>query len=231
MIENILKRLDMSGDDLISQSVFKTPDAFKSLVNFYQRIEGQLSDTTLLNKKTRENYAYDHLVTHSENVAVYSIQTARLTQLDIKQIYEITLACILHDIEKIYWPVDILTKKTKDKFSESDWKRLIEHPLASAVLIAALTRNQVSQDVLVIIEQHHEDYNGEGYPNHLSGENIHIGARIIRIADSYDSMTSTRSYKTQIRTPAEALKEIITEAGIIYDPKLVKLFEKTIISL
>ncbi len=228
MIKKILAEININPEGLITHSILQSQEALEGLNKFYERIETQLSSQPSGGRKTRESYAYDHIVTHSRNVAFYSTAIARETSLSEKEISELALAAFLHDLEKIYWPLDLLYNKTKDAFTESDWKRLTEHPVSTAVFVERLAKNQISKEVIKMIAQHHEDYNGEGYPKNLAGEQICFGARIIRLADSFDSMTSPRPYKPHPISRETALKEFKTTAGIIYDPKIVTLFEKAL---
>jgi energy-coupling factor transport system substrate-specific component len=79
------------------------------------------------------------------------------------------------------------------------------------------------QEAGTIVSQHHERYDGKGYPDGLKGETIHIGARIMAIADTYDAMTSNRSYRKALN-PDYAVKEIKNEAGAQFDPQCVEAF-------
>ncbi|MBI4833560.1 MAG: HD domain-containing protein [Planctomycetes bacterium] len=231
MIEKILAELNINPRELITHSILQSQEALDGIIKFYERIETQLSNQPAGGQKSRESYAYDHIVTHSRNVAFYATAIAREAKTSAKETYEIALASFLHDLEKIYWPLDLLYNKTKNAFTESDWKRLTEHPVATAIFVERLAKNQISKEVIKMIEQHHEDYNGEGYPNNLAGDEICFGARIIRVADSFSSMTSSRPYKAHPASRETALKELKATAGIMYDPKTIALFEKVMANI
>jgi HD-GYP domain-containing protein (c-di-GMP phosphodiesterase class II) len=79
-------------------------------------------------------------------------------------------------------------------------------------------------DVIDLVRQHHEHYNGKGYPEGRKGEDILLGARIINLADAYEAMTSARSYRKIPFTKEEAVDEIKKNSGIQFDPKVVEIF-------
>jgi len=228
MLEKLLEQLKITPAELINHSVLKSKQAFDEIDKFYQRINDQLNNPSFVNEMPREKHGYDHLVTHSKRVAFYSALIAKALKLPAKDFCEIVIAGILHDTEKIYWPMELLYGKTREELTTNDWKRIFEHPLATAIFVERLTRRQISQEVLIIIMQHHEDFDGRGYPKKMSGEDICLGARIIRVTDSYDSITSPRSYKTQIQSHEEAISEIKNKSGTTYDPKIVGLLEETL---
>ena len=223
MLEKLLRLLKITPEELINQAVL-TSQALDEINNFYERIENLLSGFSFTEK--RKHYAYDHVITHSKKVALYSITVARSANLSPKDCSEIAIAAILHDLDKLYWPVELLDKP-KEELSKADWTRIIEHTVAGAVFVERLTKYQISQGILTIIKQHHENLDGTGYPTRISGKDICLGARIIRVADSYDSMTSIRPYKKQVLSYEDALNDLKRKAGGIYDPDIVRLFEET----
>jgi HD-GYP domain-containing protein (c-di-GMP phosphodiesterase class II) len=86
-------------------------------------------------------------------------------------------------------------------------------------------------DVIDLVRQHHEHYNGAGYPEGRSGEDIHLGARIINLADAYEAMRSARSYRKIPLTKEAAIEEIKKHSGTQFDPKVVEAFLKVVQSL
>jgi HD-GYP domain-containing protein (c-di-GMP phosphodiesterase class II) len=175
----------------------------------------------------RKNYAYDHVITHSTNVARYSVAVARAAKLSSKDCYEVLVGAVMHDADKLYWPAELLDKP-KNELTKEDWTRIVEHAVASAVFVERLTKFQISENVLTIIKQHHENLDGTGYPNQISGKDISFNARIIRITDSYDSMVSVRPYKKRVLSSEDALKDLKSKTGMIYDAEIVRLFEETL---
>lgn len=129
-----------------------------------------------------------------------------------------------HDIGKIGTPDHILLKTSP--FDEAEWAQMKQHSEIGEKIMAA-TELEGSQQAALVIRHHHEHYNGQGYPDRLSGEDISIFSRIISIADSYDAMAETRSYH-RARTHREIMAILHQETGSKHDPKLMLIFSKTI---
>ena len=131
---------------------------------------------------------------------------------------QIEMAGLLHDIGKIAIPQAILCKP--GKLTDDEFVIMKSHPVNSEKLIASIKK---LQSVSPGIKHHHERWDGRGYPDRLEGENIPYCARIIALADTYDAMTSTRSYRVAL--PHEvAIEEIRKCAGSQFDPKLAEKF-------
>lgn len=224
MLEKLLAQLKINTEDIIKEKVLSI-SALKDVNNFYQRIENVINDPSFVEK--RKNYAYDHVITHSTNVARYSVAVVREAKLSSKDCYEVLIGAVMHDVDKLYWPVELLDKP-KNELTKEDWTRIVEHAVASSVFVERLTKFQISEGVITIIKQHHENLDGTGYPNQISGKDISFNARIIRVTDSYDSMISVRPYKKQVLGSDDALKDLKSKAGTIYDPDIVKLLEDTL---
>lgn len=224
MLEKLLAQLKINTEDIIKEKVLSI-SALKEINNFYQRIENVINDPSFAER--RKNYAYDHVITHSTNVALYSVAVARAAKLSSKDCYEVLIGAVMHDVDKLYWPVELLDKQ-KNELTKEDWTRITEHTVASAVFVERLTKFQISEGVITIIKQHHENLDGTGYPNHISGKDISFSARILRAADSYDSMVSKRPYKKQVLTHEAALSDLKRKIGMIYDPEIIKLLEENV---
>ncbi len=127
-------------------------------------------------------------------------------------------AAVLHDIGKIGIDTAILNKQ--QALSSSDVDVLRQHP---SIGVRILEPIHFLKDVRKIIEQHHERYDGSGYPNALRGDNILPEARILAIADAFDAMTSNRPYRKALSLEI-ALQEIRDHAGTQFDPVVVHAF-------
>ena len=128
-------------------------------------------------------------------------------------------AALLHDIGKLRIPAEVLNNQGRP--SESDWAVLATHPHAGLDLAAPLT--EFLGEWVAGISQHHERWDGEGYPLGLAGQQIHLGARVIAVADTYDVITSTRSYKRAMPA-SQARAELARCAGSQFDPAVVRAF-------
>jgi len=129
---------------------------------------------------------------------------------------------LLHDIGKIGIPAEILDKTGKLNDNEKDLIR--EHVRLGARILEPIA---AFADIMPIVLQHHEYFDGTGYPNGLSGQAIHLSARIFAVADAFDALTSHRPYKNAIDRK-EAIEIIKEEAGKQFDPKVVKAFIEVI---
>jgi HD-GYP domain-containing protein (c-di-GMP phosphodiesterase class II) len=128
----------------------------------------------------------------------------------------------MHDIGKINISQDILIKHTP--LTSEEWEILKEHPQNGVEIIKNVSS---LKEVIPIILQHHEKYDGSGYPNGLKGDEIGYLARILTVTDSFDAMTSNRPYKKQ-RTIPEAFDELIKCSGTHFDPAIVNDFMRII---
>ena len=167
--------------------------------------------------------AKDHYTkTHSDNVARYALAIALSMGLDEEALEDMRLACELHDLGKIGVHDYILTKPGKLNPEE-----IKKHSSKSAEILKPLT---FLGNIIKLIEQHHERYDGKGYPHGFKGEDIELGARIIAVADSYDAMTTQRPYK-KVLSREEAMGELAKNSGTQFDPMIVDVFLKILESL
>jgi len=155
---------------------------------------------------------------HSERVCYYSDVISRKLSLSPKDRTELQIAAYLHDIGKIGISDRFINKK--ETLNSTDWAVIRQHTQKSIELLAPL---KLSSNIVSYIQYHHEHYDGTGYPGGLIGEHIPLGARIIALADSYDSMTSARPYRKPL-SPGEARNELLKCSGKQFDPRLVSLF-------
>ncbi|BCR05437.1 HDIG domain-containing protein [Desulfuromonas versatilis] len=155
---------------------------------------------------------------HSERVKRYSVALARRINLAPTTIKRLEQAAILHDIGKIGIDVALLNKR--ETLSLEDVDMLRQHPAIGGRILEPI---QFLREVREIIEQHHERFDGGGYPHRLTGENISIEARILAVADTYDAMTSDRPYRKAL-SHQFALQEIASQAGSQFDPQVANAF-------
>ena len=155
---------------------------------------------------------------HSEMIASLSTEVGRRVGFTKNGYYVLYWAGLLHDVGKIGIRDSILYKQSK--LTDEEWQEMKKHPDIGADIVSAIPgMERVSE----IIRCHHENFDGGGYPNRLSGLQIPVEARIIRVIDSYLAMTDHRPYN-KIMTQEEAIGEIKCCAGKQYDPMVVKIF-------
>ena len=175
-----------------------------------------LSTIQALNKTVEAKDPYTS--GHANRVEKFAVELAKAYHLPFESIQNLKTASILHDIGKIGIHDEILNKASR--LTQEEYQEIMRHPAIGAEIISKV--NFLS-DITTIVRHHHERYDGKGYPDGLSGEDIPIEAAILTIADSYDAMTSDRPYRTAM-TPEEALSELQKNAGTQFHPDLVKVF-------
>lgn len=155
---------------------------------------------------------------HSQKVSAYAALLAEALGLSETEVEEVRLGAVLHDVGKVGIPEQILNKS--GPLNPEEWETMKTHVTFGGKLLEPL---EALERIRQMVLHHHEFFDGSGYPEALSGQNIPLGARIITIADSYDTITSDRSYKKG-RTAEEALAEVERCAHTQFDPELVVTF-------
>lgn len=170
--------------------------------------------------------AKDHYTQgHSQKVAAYAALIAEAMGMADAEVEEIRLGAVLHDIGKVGIPEHILNKN--GPLNPEEWETMKSHVGFGAKILDPLTPLARIREMVL---HHHEFFDGSGYPNALSGESIPIGARIIAVADAYDTITSDRTYK-KARTAPDALSELERCANAQFDGSIVEVFVRAMRTL
>jgi putative nucleotidyltransferase with HDIG domain len=183
-----------------------------------ERTNEELLELMVRSLEARDAYTSGH----SRRVQRYSQIIARAIGLSDREVEQTGRAALLHDVGKIhekYAPV--LAKQ--DKLTPEEWAIIQEHPEDGAKLVATMTR---LRDIVPAIRHHHENWDGTGYPNGLSGELIPLASRIIRFADTIDAMTTERPYRLPL-TEAQVRSEIVRCRGTQFDPTIADCLLKS----
>ena len=159
---------------------------------------------------------------HSKRVRAWVEEICHELGLEYSDSVVVVQAAVLHDLGKVGLDDQLLRKRG---LSPEEFHQIMGHSAVSAGLLDGLTLFQGGRDIVL---HHHERYDGNGYPDHLKGEGIPLGARIIAIADSFDAMVSMRPYRAKSLTVEEALEVLDRERGAQFDPDLVTVFSRLI---
>lgn len=166
----------------------------------------------------RDHYTHGH----SERVANYSVAIAKEMNLPSNKIDAIETAAFLHDIGKIGIPDEVLLKA--GKLSPEEEFLMKTHPQIGANILRPI---RFPWEVIPLVYQNHEKFDGNGYPERIAGTDIDIGARIITVADAYEAMISERSYRPALSL-RKAVKELKACSGTQFDPEVVDAFLKVL---
>jgi len=184
-----------------------------------ERVNRELLELMVKAIEARDPYTSGHSV----RVAEYARQIAREIGLNPKLVDQIGTAALLHDVGKIYEEFAPLLRK-EGRLTPEERMLMQAHPVRSAELAGTIA--EFRGKVQVDIRNHHENYDGSGYPDGLTADQIPIGARIIMVADTLDAMTTDRPYRKAL-TLQRALEELAKHSGTQFDPHLVAVVSKS----
>jgi len=207
--------------------------ATAQLRKYSKSLEEQIRDNQELRKKEQRTHfeLISSLVTsieekdiytrgHSVRVASYAMQLGRKLGMNKNALTDLRYAGLLHDVGKVTIDQSILQKRTA--LTESQERELENHPLVGEKIVSSVL---FLKSAAIAIREHHERWDGNGYPDQLKGKEILSEARILAIADAYDAMTTRRSYGHKM-TRLEAIRELEAGGGKQFDPNLTKIFVK-----
>jgi HD-GYP domain-containing protein (c-di-GMP phosphodiesterase class II) len=165
----------------------------------------------------------DYIYGHSVNVSIIAVKIGIHMGYNQLKLAELSVGALFHDLGMTKVPLEILDKT--GILTDDELKLIHTHPEEGYNL---LKNNQsISASSAHVAFQHHERYNGTGYPRGMAGETIHEFARVVAVADVYDSMTTERLYR-HAKTPMETMNFIRTNRGIEFDPEVVDIMERII---
>ena len=229
-----IRKLDIQGycekSDKFDQLLLLIESGIKSIeqMNEIKIINEELSDTyeklerAYLDSVQTLRYTVEakdpYTRGHSDRVSAYSVLIGKYLGLSDTDLKTLEVGGLFHDIGKIGIPDSILLKQAK--LTDDEYSEIKNHPSIGAHI---LCNAAIFQDIIPIVKHHHERYDGHGYPNQLSGENIPYMARITAVADTFDAMTSKRTYRNAL--PLEVVRSEIEKcSGTQFDPAIAKVF-------
>ena len=202
------------------------PEAFNHYLERFQGLmqKGNGDTPSLLDTVAALAFAIDakdhNTQGHSQSVSRLAAQIGRQMDLSSAEIEEIRLGGILHDVGKIGVPEFVLNKP--DRLTLEEFDLMKSHTLMGEKIVGPLKVKAIER-IRGMVRNHHEMVDGTGYPDHLSGDHIPLGARIITVADCFDSMVSERAYKRGL-TVEEAMQELRRCSGTQFDRDIVEAF-------
>src|SRR5438309_3326828 len=205
-------RYETQLEELVAQRTAELDEALGSLENAYRSTLKAL--TAALETRDAETHG------HSERVVTFSLRLGREYGLTAAEMKALEFGSLLHDIGKIGVPDAILRKPAK--LTDEEWVRMREHPRHGQQILRGI---KFLEGAARVVAQHHEKWNGSGYPLGLKDEEIDICARIFSVADAFDAITSNRVYR-QAQSYEAAARELDEWAGRQFDPKVVEAFHR-----
>jgi response regulator RpfG family c-di-GMP phosphodiesterase len=206
------QRYDDHLEELVEQRTAELDQALNSLEDAYRSTLKAL--TAALETRDLETHG------HSERVVSYSMRLGREYGLDSQRLKALEFGSLLHDIGKIGVPDLILRKPAK--LTPDEWVLMRQHPMHGQQILRGI---KFLEGAARVVAQHHEKWDGSGYPLGLRGEEIDICARIFSVADAFDAITSNRVYR-QGKPYYAAAQELDDWAGKQFDPKVVEAFHR-----
>jgi len=206
------RRYENHLEELVDQRTAELDRALDSLENAYRSTLQAL--TAALETRDAETHG------HSERVVTYSLRLGREYGLTGPQVKALEFGSLLHDIGKIGVPDAILRKPAK--LTDEEWVRMREHPMHGQQILRGI---KFLEGAARVVAQHHEKWDGSGYPLGLKSDDIDICARIFSVADAFDAITSDRVYRKG-RPYEAAAAELDEWAGRQFDPKVVEAFHR-----
>jgi putative two-component system response regulator len=206
------QRYENHLEELVEQRTIELDKALNSLEAAYRSTLKAL--TAALETRDSETHG------HSERVVTYSLRLGREYGLSSEEMKALEFGSLLHDIGKIGVPDSILRKPAK--LTEEEWVRMREHPLHGQQILRGI---EFLQGAARVVAQHHEKWDGTGYPLGLRKEEIDICARIFSVADAFDAITSDRVYRRG-KSYEAASQELDDWSGRQFDPKVVEAFHR-----
>jgi putative two-component system response regulator len=206
------RRYENHLEELVEQRTAELDQALDSLEQAYRTTLQAL--TAALETRDAETHG------HSERVVTFSLRLGREYGLTSPQMKALEFGSLLHDIGKIGVPDAILRKPAK--LTEEEWERMREHPVHGQQILRGI---KFLEGAAKVVAQHHEKWDGSGYPLGLKAEDIDVCARIFSVADAFDAITSDRVYRKG--RPYEAAAQELDEwSGRQFDPKIVDAFHR-----
>lgn len=212
LVEELFERPD------IDQALSDARQVVEDFVGFME--EDAAAMVNLIGLSSHDFYTYNH----SLDVSIYSLGLGRAVGFEGKELRELGLGGLFHDIGKRCVPIDIICKQ--GALTDAEWMQMQKHPQFG---LHILQEHKSSQEIQACAFEHHESIAGNGYPQSLTASEIHAMARVVSVADTYDALTTKRSYNDPMK-PTDAIELMTGKLAGRYDPEvlraLIGIFQK-----
>lgn len=214
----------------IMEDLFENPDVSKALDDSRPIISSfiDLMDREpeamrfLISLSGHDFYTYNH----SLDVSIYALGLGSALGFNPKDLEELGVASLFHDVGKRNVSLDILCKK--GPLDDAEWEQMKRHPQYGLIILD--DQPNISEGIKAACFEHHESFAGNGYPQQISGQEIHPYARIVAITDTYDAMTTQRSYNVPM-SPVDAVTMMHEKLAGRYDPDMLKAMSSVLFKL
>lgn len=205
---------------VLVEELFERPDIEGALRDARQTVEDFVSFmdsdaeamVNLIGLSSHDFYTYNH----SLDVSIYSLGLGQFVGFRGAELRELGLGGLFHDIGKRYIPLDIICKN--GPLTDDEWATMQKHP---AYGLKILSEHNAAENVIACAYEHHESLLGNGYPQKMPGDQIHPMARVVSVADTYDALTTKRSYNDPMK-PTEAIELMTGKLAGRYDPEVMR---------
>ena len=200
----------------VGQALERSEQLIQEFINFMGENPKNMSH--LISLSAHDFYTYNH----SLDVSIYSLGLGRVLGYKPKDLLDLGQGALFHDVGKKWVDVEIIGKK--GPLNEVEWEQMKKHPEFG---LKILEDQEVSEAVIACCYEHHESFLGNGYPRQLSGQEIHPMAGIVAVSDTYDALTTQRSYNQPL-SPKEAVDFMGTHIQGRYSPHLLQILQKAL---
>lgn len=214
---------------VLVEELFERPDIESALKDARQVVEDFVSFmdsdaeamVNLIGLSSHDFYTYNHSI----DVSIYSLGLGQIVGYRGDELKTLGLGGLFHDIGKRNIPIDVITKE--GPLDDREWSLMQRHPEFGLII---LSEHDIGDDIKACAFEHHESLQGNGYPQKLTANEIHPMARVVSVADTYDALTTKRSYSEPM-TPIDALNLMTTKLAGRYDPEVLKALMHVFASL
>jgi HD-GYP domain-containing protein (c-di-GMP phosphodiesterase class II) len=180
------------------------------------------NETSILGMTALRDYD-EYTFTHSVNVCIFSLALGKKLGFNRRQLYDLGLGALLHDIGKLRMPVELINKPTS--LSDEEWVRIREHPTEGLLTLFGMRGfTELPLRAMLMAYEHHMKHDQTGYPTPRRPRDASLFSRIVAVADGFDAATTKRSYQSQPWPPDHVLREMQQNPARGFDPLLVKAF-------